>query len=388
MKKALVVGGSSGIGLSAAKHLVRLGWHPVFLSRTPPPAGELPADSFSWESTDLLFFDEEQFVRLSRDTEIEFLLTAAGVGRVAAFEEHHIAEVHRMMEINANSLAKILWIFYSRMLDSRPFYTAVMGSIAGLLSSPLASPYAASKAAVSRLVESVNIELEARGTGNRILHIAPGFVKGTRFYGGENQPELTEALGAEIVRRTLAQEELWIPQYEEVYRDVLRRYHQDAHTFGMESFRYKEKSGRMNAGRPVRIGYLSGTFDLFHVGHLNLLRNARARCDYLIVGVHSSGAWKGKETFIPLEERKAILAACRYVDRVTDSCPEDSDAWLLHHYNRLFVGTDYKGSERFRRYEAYFRDKDVEIVYLPYTLSTSSTQIRRAILEKGLSDEN
>ena len=118
------------------------------------------------------------------------------------------------------------------------------------------------------------------------------------------------------------------------------------------------------------------------MGHLNLLRRAKAQCDYLIVGVHGSGKWKGKETFIPLEERKAIVGACKYVDKVVDSCLEDSDAWDLWHYDRLFVGSDYKGTERFNRYEEYFKDKGVEIVYFPYTQSTSSTLIRKTVLLK------
>lgn len=127
------------------------------------------------------------------------------------------------------------------------------------------------------------------------------------------------------------------------------------------------------------VGYLSGTFDLFHIGHLNLIRRAKEQCDYLIVGINSSGKWKGKETFIPYEERKEIVGACRYVDKVVDSCPEDSEAWEIWHYDKLFVGSDYKGSERFNRYEEFFKDKEVEIVYFPYTQSTSSTQIRELI---------
>ncbi len=133
------------------------------------------------------------------------------------------------------------------------------------------------------------------------------------------------------------------------------------------------------------IGYLSGTFDLFHIGHLNLIRRAKEQCDYLIVAVHDSGKWKGKETFIPFEERKEIVGACRYVDQVVDSPVEDSDAWELYHFDKLFVGSDYKGTERFQRYEEFFKDKGVEIVYFPYTQSTSSTQIRalvNAALEK------
>ena len=130
----------------------------------------------------------------------------------------------------------------------------------------------------------------------------------------------------------------------------------------------------------VIIGYMSGTFDLFHIGHLNIIRKAKAQCDYLVVGVHESGKRKGKETFIPFEERKDIVASCKYVDRVVNATPEDSDIWPELHYNRLFVGSDYKGSERFNRYEAFFADKNVEIVYFPYTKGTSSTQIRDHIL--------
>ncbi len=127
------------------------------------------------------------------------------------------------------------------------------------------------------------------------------------------------------------------------------------------------------------IGYLSGTFDLFHIGHLNLIRRAKEQCDFLIVAVHDSGKWKGKETFIPFEERKEIVGACRYVDQVVDSPVEDSDAWELYHFDKLFVGSDYKGTERFNRYEEFFKDKGVEIVYFPYTQSTSSTQIRALV---------
>ena len=77
-----------------------------------------------------------------------------------------------------------------------------------------------------------------------------------------------------------------------------------------------------------------------------------------------------------------MVDSCRYVDRVVDSPVEDSTAWDLYHYDKLFVGSDYKGTERFKRYEEYFQDKGVEIVYFPYTQSTSSTQIRKTVLLK------
>ena len=133
-------------------------------------------------------------------------------------------------------------------------------------------------------------------------------------------------------------------------------------------------------------GYLSGTFDLFHIGHLNIIRTARSLCDHLTVGVHETTAFKGgKRTFIPFEERLAIIQACRYVDEAVAAGDEDSDDWERFRFDRLFVGSDYKGSERFLRYEEFFADKDVEIIYLPYTNTTSSTMIR-AKIDKTLSE--
>lgn len=110
-----------------------------------------------------------------------------------------------------------------------------------------------------------------------------------------------------------------------------------------------------------------------------ILRVSFTQCDYLIVGVHLDASHKGKETFISYEERVRIVAAIKYVDKVVQSCREDSDAWDLWHYDKLFVGSDYKGTERFNRYEEYFKDKGIEIVYFPYTKGTSSTKLRAAL---------
>lgn len=96
---------------------------------------------------------------------------------------------------------------------------------------------------------------------------------------------------------------------------------------------------------------MSGTFDLFHVGHLNSLRRAKEQCDYLIVGVHPNASHKGKKTFISFQERLDIIASISYVDKAVESFPEDSDAWNIYHYDKLFVGSDYKGTERFKNYE-------------------------------------
>ena len=382
MKKAVIVGGSNGIGLAISNKLISEGYYLEICDRTGPEMGVLSEKSFHYNHCDLLDFDEDLFTKLAADQDVDLLMVTAGIGRVADFQAHHIAEIERMLTIDTVSTIKIFRIFYDRILSRNNFYAGVMGSISGWMSTPAAVVYAAAKAGVIRFVESVNIELEIAGTKNRILDVSPASFKGSRFYGGKNDLSITGPLADEIVVHLFNRDTRFIPQYEEIVKAVLERYHNDPHEYGLHSYNYKKESGRLDNSKKVKIGYLSGTFDLFHVGHLNLLRRAKAQCDYLIVGVHDSGKWKGKETFIPLEERKAIVGACKYVDKVVDSCREDSDAWDLWHYDRLFVGSDYKGTERFNRYEEYFKDKGVEIIYFPYTQSTSSTQIRKTVLLK------
>ena len=383
MKKAVVIGGSNGIGLAICKELIERGFFIEICDRNDPKKDVLNANSYHYNYCNLLDLEERLFETLASDKDVEIMMITAGIGRVANFEAHHIAEINKMLTIDTVSTIKIFRIFYDRILSNEKFYSGVMGSISGWLSTPAASVYAAAKAGIVRFVESVNIELEVAGTKNRILDVSPASFKGSKFYGGKNDLSITGPLAKEIIEHLFARDTRYIPQYNEVFKDVLERYHNDAHEYGLHSYQYKLDSGRLDNSKKVKIGYLSGTFDLFHVGHLNLLRRAKQECDYLIVGVHDSGKWKGKETFIPLDERKAIVAACKYVDKVVDSCREDSDAWDLWHYDRLFVGSDYKGTERFSRYEEYFKDKGVEIIYFPYTQSTSSTQIRKTVLLKS-----
>ena len=382
MKKAVIIGGSNGIGLAISKNLVRQGYYVEICDRNEPEKGILDPQSFHYNYSNLLELDEELYKSLAEDKDVNTLMITAGIGRVADFQAHHTAEIDKILTIDTVSTIKIFRLFYDRILSKDTFYAGVMGSISGWISTPAAAVYAAAKAGVVRFVESVNIELEVAGTENRVLDVSPASFKGSRFYGGKNDLSITDPLAKEIVDHLFARDTVFIPQYEETFKGVLERYHNDPHEYGLHSYQYKKDSGRLDNSRKVKIGYLSGTFDLFHVGHLNLLRRAKQQCDYLIVGVHDSGKWKGKETFIPLDERKAIVGACKYVDKVVDSCREDSDAWKLWHYDRLFVGSDYKGTERFNRYEEYFKDKGVEIVYFPYTHSTSSTQIRKTVLMK------
>lgn len=381
-KQAIVVGGSNGIGLAISKKLVERGYAVKILDICEPdPKVEFPSDMVSYIYCDLADFDKELFDCISADPNVITLVITSGIGRVCSFENLHYAEIKKTMRINAESVLEIISAFYEKIKSDKPFYTCVMGSIAGLVSSPLFSAYAASKAAVCRFCESLNAELAAKDISNRILNVSPGSIKGTKFNGGENDISLLENLAQEITERMFNSEELYIPDYEKTFKGVIERYNADPKEFGSQSYKYKTESGRLKDEKSVVIGYLSGTFDLFHVGHLNLLRRAKQQCDYLIVGVHESGAWKGKETFISLKDRMKIVKACRYVDKVVVSDPEDCDAWDKYRYTKLFVGSDYKGSDRFRRYEEILKGK-ADIVYFPYTNGVSSSELRKDIAYK------
>ena len=130
------------------------------------------------------------------------------------------------------------------------------------------------------------------------------------------------------------------------------------------------------------IGYTTGVYDLFHIGHLNLLKNAKAHCDKLIVGVSSDklAQYKNKVPFICQEERMAIVSAIKYVDEVV--LQEDLDkvkAWDKIHYDVLFVGSDWQGTDKWNEYERQLKEKGARVVYLPYTKSTSSTILQKTI---------
>lgn len=380
MKKALVIGGSNGIGLAIALQVAERGAAQVIIVDKDEPTVPLPANVIFVRHN--LLDDDLAF--LPDPADVDALVFTAGFGRVAPFESILQVEISNQFQVNAVSPVKVLRHFFPRMRQPQPFHCAVMGSIAGWVSSPLFALYSATKAALCKAIEALNVELEMCGTPNRILNVSPGSIKGTRFNGGDNDLSLTSALAAEIVERMLAGEALFIPDYEEVYKGVIDRYRADAHQFGVDSYRYKMKSGRFNMSPQVKIGYMSDTWDLFHIGHLNMMKRAKQYCDFLVVGVHKDASHKGKDTFIPFEERMEIVRNVKWVDQVIPSLPEDSDVYKtgLVKYDMLFVGSDYKGTERFNRYEEYFADKGVKIIYFPYTQSTSSTQIRNLIISR------
>ena len=133
----------------------------------------------------------------------------------------------------------------------------------------------------------------------------------------------------------------------------------------------------------TRIGYAAGAFDLFHVGHLNLLAQARQRCDYLIAGVVSDElllATKGRAPIVPLAERLEIVRNIRYVDEaVAEVHPSRLDTWQDNHFDVFFKGDDWRGTEKGISLEEQLSSVGVEVIYFPYTMHTSSTVLRRAL---------
>jgi glycerol-3-phosphate cytidylyltransferase len=134
-----------------------------------------------------------------------------------------------------------------------------------------------------------------------------------------------------------------------------------------------------------RIGYTTGVYDMFHVGHLNLLRRAREQCDYLIVGVTTdelSQSRKGKLPVVPFLERMEIVQNVRYVDEAVPQAHMDKlEAWNNLRFDLMFVGDDWKGTPAWNALEEQFGAVGVEIVYFPYTGHTSSTQLRRQVFQ-------
>ena len=130
------------------------------------------------------------------------------------------------------------------------------------------------------------------------------------------------------------------------------------------------------------IGYAAGVFDLFHIGHLNLLKNAKGMCDKLIVGVTTDElvVYKHKRAVIPFEERLELIRSIRYVDAAIPQESQDKlDAWKKIRFDVMFVGDDWYGSERWQDIESEFKELGVRIVYFPYTSGTSSTLLNSVL---------
>ncbi len=134
-----------------------------------------------------------------------------------------------------------------------------------------------------------------------------------------------------------------------------------------------------------RLGYTSGVFDLFHIGHLQLIKRAKAQCERLIVAVSTDELvmeYKHKKTVIPYHERIEIIRALRYVDEVVPQVNRNKlEAQARYGFDAMFVGDDWKGSALYNEVEEAFHQIGVDVVYLPYTHGTSSTPLTQVLTE-------
>jgi glycerol-3-phosphate cytidylyltransferase len=136
----------------------------------------------------------------------------------------------------------------------------------------------------------------------------------------------------------------------------------------------------------VIVGYTTGVYDMFHIGHLNILKRAKEQCDYLIVGVSTDELVqhdKNKTPIIPFADRCAIVESIKYVDQVVAQENKNKyEAWEKYHFNKMFVGSDWKGTPQWGGYEKQFSPLGVEIVYLDHTDGISSTILRNRLNEE------
>lgn len=237
MKRMLVVGGANGIGLAIAQEMAkRDATEKVYIvdkAQLQPEYyhSKIIFFQFDLTSEDYSFFD--------KFNDVDSLMITAGFGKLALFKdipEQHIIDSFKVNTIPALRLVKR---FYPKLEAKEDFYCGVMDSIAGWMSSPFFAVYGSTKAALKIFIESVNVELLKSGTTNRILNVSPGTIKGTGFYAGKTNLEELHDLTAEIITHLENKDDLFIPKYEEVFKEVLQRYHDDFRKEGEHSFDYK-----------------------------------------------------------------------------------------------------------------------------------------------------
>lgn len=244
MRKALVVGGANGIGLSIATNLSQTDKYDLIYivdKATVPDKYNKPKFKniqFDLTSNDYSIFDTLQ--------DIDLLMITAGFGHLELFK--NVSERYIVDSFCVNSVApvRIIHHYMDKLMSVENFYCGIMVSIAGFMSSPFFAVYGATKAALKIFIESVNVELEKGGSANRILNVSPGSIKGTSFNNGLTDLSQTQQLADDIIKHLESKDDLFIPDYDTVFRIVLERYHSDFREEGKHSYDYKLQSGRLD----------------------------------------------------------------------------------------------------------------------------------------------
>ena len=242
IKRILVVGGASGIGLAIAVEMAqREGTEKVYVVDKAPlqelyAHPKIEAFRFDLTAEDYSFFD--------RFDDIDALMITAGFGKLALFKD--VSEQHIIDSFNVNTIPVLRLVkrFYSKLESKEDFYCGVMDSIAGWMSSPFFAVYGATKAALKIFIESVNVELLKSSSKNVILNVSPGSIKGSAFYGKDNDLIILHDLTCEIIQHLEAKDDIFIPKYNDIFKEVLQRYHDDFRKEGSHSYDYKINSQR------------------------------------------------------------------------------------------------------------------------------------------------
>lgn len=243
MKRILIVGGANGIGLAIATEMAkRKGCEKVYIVDKAQIEKEYIHPKFESYQFDLLSDDYSFFDRFS---DIDSLMITAGFGKLSLFKNVTESYITNSFAVNSIAPIRIIHHFMDKLLGDENFHCGVIVSIAGFMSSPFFAVYGATKAALKIFIESVNVELEKGGSSNRILNVSPGSIKGTSFNNGKTDLSLTESLAIEIIVHLEAKDDLFIPQYDEVFKQVLARYQADFRAEGCHSYEYKIETGRI-----------------------------------------------------------------------------------------------------------------------------------------------
>ncbi len=243
IKKVLVVGGANGIGLSIATELAkRETVDTIYIVDKAKLAEEnrnpkFKDYQFDLTNEDYSFFDQFQ--------DINTLMITAGFGKLALFKDTPDSQIKNSFNVNTIPVLRLAHKFYSKLEAQDDFYCGVMVSIAGFISSPFFAVYGATKAALKIFIESVNVELKKAGSLNCILNVSPGSLKGTSFTAGKTDLSVTAPIANAIIGHLENKDDLFIPEYDTVFNDVLERYHKDFRAEGLRSYDYKTKSGRI-----------------------------------------------------------------------------------------------------------------------------------------------
>lgn len=222
MRKALIVGGANGIGLSIATILAnRKDYEKIYIVDKVLIDKEFNNKKFESIQFDLISEDYSIFDRFK---DVDTLMITAGFGKLSLFKDVPEQYIRSSFAVNSVAPIRIIHHFMDKLTNEENFLCGVMVSIAGFMTSPFFAVYGATKAALKIFIESVNIELKKNGSNNCILNVSPGSIKGTSFNNGKTDLAMTETLAYEIIEHLEAKNDLFIPQYEEIFKNVLTRY--------------------------------------------------------------------------------------------------------------------------------------------------------------------